>query len=56
MITARRKIKYTDKKICPGVVLSTVNPIWTSLGANLGHRDKKPAINHLSYATVQLTV
>jgi hypothetical protein len=31
--------------------LSTTNPTWTDLGANLSSRSKKPVTNRLSYGT-----
>jgi hypothetical protein len=45
------KPKYS-KKTCPSVALSTINPTWSVLGANPGHRGGKPETNRLSYVTV----
>jgi hypothetical protein len=41
-----------DGKTCPSTTLSTTNPTWTNLGANLGLSGERPAINHLSHGTV----
>jgi hypothetical protein len=38
----------TLRKICPTVTLSTTNPIWNGLVANLGLRGERPATNRLS--------
>jgi hypothetical protein len=41
--------RRTRLKTCPITSLSTANPTWTDLGANLGLRGEKPATNRLSY-------
>jgi hypothetical protein len=40
------------KETCPNVTLSTTNPTWTDLEANLGLSVDRPATNRLSHGTV----
>jgi hypothetical protein len=44
------EIQRTHGKTCPIATLSTTNPIWTALGANLGLCGEKLAVNCLSYS------
>jgi hypothetical protein len=37
----------------PSATLSTTNPTWIDLGANLGLRGERPATNRLSHGTAK---
>jgi hypothetical protein len=40
-----------SEKICPIATLSTTNPTWTDLGANMSLCGERPATNRLSHDT-----
>jgi hypothetical protein len=40
-----------QRKTCPSTTLSTTNPIWIDLGANLGLHGERQATNGLSHGT-----
>lgn len=48
MVTGKRKLKCLAESQ-PQCQLSTTNPIWTTVGLNLGIHSSDPATNYLSY-------
>jgi hypothetical protein len=43
--TGKGKLKYSKKKTCPNVTLSTRNPTWSDLDVNLDHCIEKLVTN-----------
>jgi hypothetical protein len=43
--------KLTPRKTRTSAILCTINPAWTKLEANSGHRSDMPATKRLSYGT-----